>query len=207
MENWVGPAVTATIISSLIAITGWYVALRTSLRLDRTRREEKVRDVQTAVLAEIESNQSRFAIIDLDAHLGAIASRIRTEPNYTPYVPKDASTIIFDALLKAIHILPISTVEPVVSYYKQVIAVGYFVEDLRSESFRSLDPDRQIAMYTDYIDMIRSALNEAERAHHALSSSLKRADRLSSPASDHRSPPASASASNQTSATPPSRRI
>ena len=173
MSAWIGPAIVAAVISSSVTIAGWFVAHERDRRTEAARRQEKIRDVQTALLAEISSNISRFARIDLVEAAADKRDRILSDPGYTHFVPRDASTVVFDALPKEIHILPSQTIEPVVSYYKQAFAVAHFVDDLKSDAYEKLDPKRKAEMYVDYLRMIIAAVEKAEEARRVLGRSLQ----------------------------------
>jgi hypothetical protein len=91
---------------------------------------------------------------------------------YTPFVPRDAGTIVFDAILPEIHVVPSRVIVPTVSYYKQIARIGYFVDDLRTERFSLLAADRKTEMYLEYLGMIRKASRLAREAKAALEKSL-----------------------------------
>jgi hypothetical protein len=204
---WIGPVIVAAAISSLVTVIGWFVSHHTERRSDAARREEKIRDVQTALLAEIAGNRAQYADIDLDAHAAEVQARLLQEADYTPLVPRDAGTLVFDAVLADISVLPGETISPVVSYYKQVARIAHFVEDLKGERFARSPRELKFEMYLDYLGMIRKALRQAEAAEQALATSLSK-DPASSRASGPNSPSqlASASASAaQASQTPPPR--
>lgn len=116
METWVGPAVTATVISSLIAIIGWFVAYGSARRMERIRRREKIRDFQVALLAEIRSESHHLGTLDLDAHLSTIeqnyAEAGQANTSYSPFVPRPAGPILLPTLLPEIHLLPEKTMIP-----------------------------------------------------------------------------------------------
>jgi hypothetical protein len=191
---WIGPVIVAAAISSLVTVIGWFVSHQTERRSDAARRQEKIRDVQTALLAEIAGNRAQFAEIDLDAHAAEVQARLLQEPDYTPLVPRDAGALVFDAVLADISVLPGETISPVVAYYKQVARIAHFVEDLKGERFVRLPRELKFEMYLDYLGMIRKALRQAQAAEQALAASLSK-DRASSPASGPNSPSRSASAS------------
>ena len=144
------------------------------LWMERQQRHERIRDIQTALRAEIRSNRARLAGLDWDGHANAIARRIRNGGNtYTPFVPHEPQAMIFDSLLGHIHILPGRVIDPVVLYYRQIASVARFAEDLRSEKYAALDAGRKVDMYKDYLDMSKYAVELAEAAIAALSSALE----------------------------------
>jgi len=75
MEGWIGSAVVAVVISSLVTVAGWYATHRSERMLEAARRQERIQDIQTALLADIRSTSHRFRQIDLDQHLTDIWHR------------------------------------------------------------------------------------------------------------------------------------
>ena len=117
---WLGPAVIAAIISSAVNIFSSY---RIARKLDGDHRLEKTVDFTKAVLAEIISNVDRHSNINLQDHLREqldllepIGMPSGAVSVYTPFTPKRVSTLIFDALISEIYVLPTATVNEVVVY-------------------------------------------------------------------------------------------
>ena len=146
--------------------------------LDAMRRRERVRDVQTALRAEIRSDLNRLGGIDRVEHLDAVIERIEgselTPQSYTPFVPRESDSVVFDAIASEIHLLPTETVDAVVLYFKQVKTIAQFVEDLRGNRFQTLEVDRKVSMYQDYFDMLTYSGQLAEEAISALDKALER---------------------------------
>ena len=167
--------VIAAIVSAAVTALGWFASHWSEIRLDTQRRAEKIIDVQTALLAEIESNLTRYAEIDLDSHrtemVRKIARRGAKKP-FTPFVPRDAPEIVFEAMLPDIHILPTETIDDVVAYYKQEYKLRELVEDLRSSRYQELEQDRKAKLYEDYVWQIKTVLITGEQARNALRGSL-----------------------------------
>jgi hypothetical protein len=91
---------------------------------------------------------------------------------YTPFVPRESHTSLYTAIAKDISILPARVIDPLVLYYTQIGTISLFVEDLRSDRYQSLDNDRQIKMYEDYIAMKVYARELAVDAMDAINASL-----------------------------------
>lgn len=152
MSAWIGPALLAALIAALVNMVGWWVAFRNNHRLDQLRREEKVRDFQIALRAEIGSELQNLDDAEkLEGHLQTIAERYRTIKDYAVHVPHMAPNMVFDTILSEIHILPGAVIAPVVDYERRRQTVARFADELRDEQFRQLPQDRQLAMYTDYL--------------------------------------------------------
>jgi hypothetical protein len=76
-----------------VTIAGWYATHRSERLLETARRQEKIQDFQTALLADIRSTVHRFQQIDLDSHLSDMVAQIEGAPegrDYTPFVPPGA---------------------------------------------------------------------------------------------------------------------
>ena len=168
-------ALIAAIVSAVFTALGWFATHWSERRLESQRRTERIIDVQTALLAEIESNLTRYEEIDLDHHTKDMVRRITGKAqgkNFTPFVPRYATEMIFEAMLTDIHILPTETIDDVVAYYKQEYKLRELVEDLRSDRYRELEQDRKARIYEDYVWQIKTVLITGEQARGALRSSL-----------------------------------
>ena len=75
MGGWVGPAIIAAVISSLVSAAGWYVSYWTTIQTDHRRRREKVRDFQIALRAEIRSELHDLRTDDVDQQFALIEGR------------------------------------------------------------------------------------------------------------------------------------
>ncbi|MGH6855559.1 MAG: hypothetical protein ACREDX_05925 [Aestuariivirga sp.] len=178
----------AAIVSAAVTALGWFASHWSETRLEAKRRDEKIVDVQTALLAEIESNLTRYEEIDLDGHMADMTRRILRKgrgSTFTPFVPRDAPEIVFEAMLPDIHILPTITIDDVVAYYKQEYKLRELVEDLRSDRYRELEQDRKAHLYEDYVWQIKTVLVIGQQARLALRDSLGMAPlAVNNPAAD-----------------------
>jgi hypothetical protein len=168
-------ALIAAVVSAAVTALGWFASHWSERRLEAGRRQEKIIDVQWALLAEIESNLLRYAEIDLDEHADQMERSImagRGTAGFTPFVPRDAPEIIFEAFIPDIHILPTETIRDVVSYYKQEYKLRELIEDLRNERYVKLARDRKALFYSDYVWQIKTVLSKGEKARTALARQL-----------------------------------
>jgi len=167
--------VIAAIVSAAVTALGWFASHWSETRLEAKRRDEKIVDVQTALLAEIESNLTRYEEIDLDDHVADMTRRILRKGRaqaFTPFVPRDAPEIVFEAMLPDVHILPTETIDDVVAYYKQEYKLRELVEDLRSDRYQELEQTRKARLYEDYVWQIKTVLITGAQARDALRGSL-----------------------------------
>jgi len=167
--------VIAAIVSAAVTALGWIASHWSETRLEAKRRDEKIVDVQTALLAEIESNLTRYEEIDLDDHVAEMTRRILRKGQkrpFTPFVPRDAPEIVFEAMLPDVHILPTETIDDVVAYYKQEYKLRELVEDLRSSRYQELEQARKARLYEHYVWQIKTVLITGAQARDALRGSL-----------------------------------
>ena len=169
MQAWVGPAIIAAVISGLISVLVVQLNFRQEHARERRRREEKIRDFQIALRAEIRGELLNLSRIDLAALLQEVEHRYNSEEGFSVAVPRMAKHIVFVAIASEIHILPEAVIDPVVLYARQRQVVESLAEDIREPSFKTLSKDRQLAMYRDYLRMWETWRDFAARAELALS--------------------------------------
>jgi hypothetical protein len=174
MELWIGPALTAALISGVVTCIGWFFSTWQNRNYEKIRRAEKVRDVTIAIAAEIAHNIERFALYDLDAHLIEITNKIHNDVNFTPLVPRYRTILIFDQIIGTIEILPHDLIVPTLDYFKAEYVLQLFVDDLRSDAYREREPLKKAQMYEDYVVMIRDAIEKGKIAKEATMTYLKR---------------------------------
>jgi len=172
MEVWVGPAIVAALVSATVSAIGWIVTFRVTLRLEQLRRDEKVHDFQVALRAEIDSDALTLLVVDRAVFLEEISDRYRADLTYSVLVPQLSSNVVFEAIVKDIPILPASVIAPVIHYARLRQTIGQFVGDLRSPSFPTLAAERQLVMYSDYLEMSGRLEVLARNALAALDASL-----------------------------------
>ena len=170
LSPWIGPAIVAAVISAVITAIGWYASHVSSRGLEVVRRREGILDVQTALRAEIRTHRQRLLLFrnegkEVAEKIGAAAS---SRTSFTPFIPREIKPFVFDAVVANIHILPTEVIDPVVYYYAQLASIAQFADDLRSERYQSLEPDRKLKMYEDYVAMGLYALELAEGAIKAI---------------------------------------
>ena len=101
-----------------------------------------------------------------------IIANIEASDGYTPFIPREDTTTIYDALTSEMHILPNDVIDPVVLYYAHARSIAHFVDDLRSDAFAKLEPSRKVQMYRDYIAMKVQAYELAGAAITAIDEAL-----------------------------------
>ena len=173
MAAWIGPVIIAAAISGVINIVGWFVAFRNTRRLEQAKREEKIIDVQSALLAEIRSDHASLGYIDVPATMDLLKEKFAgSKGGYMPLIPRDAGTPIFQSVVSDISILPTDVIDPIVIYYKQHETIAHFAEDLRGIHFAELTGNQKLQMIEDYLSLKNHARSLAEDAIHALERSF-----------------------------------
>jgi hypothetical protein len=172
MNAWVGPAIVAAAISSVIGVLSLYLNAWLTLRLDRTRRLEKVRDVQIALLAEIRADIHNLKFFDLDENLAMVRESYETIPDYSAR-PSQPPPILMEEMIKSeVQILPSWVIDSVFLYLRQKKTIEVFVQDMRGDDFVARPKETQLLMYADYIDMKKTELKLARNARDTLEASL-----------------------------------
>lgn len=135
------------------------------LARDRERRAERIRDVHRALYAEIGAYLHNLGSeAQLDRARDSVLARMREDDLYRPLIPTEREQTIFAAIVTEIHILPRTTIDPVVLFHRQLGAIAALIEDMRSDAFRRALPWQREAIYSDYIEMKKQALRYGEYA-------------------------------------------
>lgn len=192
MEDRSFATLLAASLSAVVALAIWAGNKAWERREARRLRWAQIADIQRALLAEVEAHVYQLRLNDLQAHRREMLERMEREPDFVVMVPSETHATIFRALLPQIHLLPGPVVEPVSLYYSQIITVAHLADDIRSDRYAGISPDRRAAIYGHFIEMKVEALRMGEVARDALKMSIERMDRpaywFSSPAADPSAP-------------------
>jgi hypothetical protein len=172
MELWVGPVIVAAVVSAVVTAAGWFVTSWQAMRIEQRRRDERVRDYQIALRAEIASDLLMMEVSSGEQFLVAVTEATTQNPAYVPFIPRLSPNPVFEALVRELHVLPGRTIDRVIHYARLRRTLDSFVEDLRSESYARLAPARRLTMYADYVAMQDRLEVLAEHAVAALDASL-----------------------------------
>lgn len=158
----------SAVIGAVVVALGWMVgAFRERSRAEYFR-SERIRDVQRALYAEIRAYLEVLRRDQLDSYRVEMVARMQSKDSkgndFIPLIPIESNDTVFRAIVSDIHILPRSSIDPVVLYYSQLNVITAMIEDLRSDAFRQMDTERRIRMYSDYIDLKKEALELGEEA-------------------------------------------
>jgi hypothetical protein len=142
------------VVAGAFVAAGW-VFNGTQIRRDAARlRAERLRDVHRALYAEIGSTLANlWGAANLADEAEKLVKRMRADPDFVPFIPREHGDHVYNAIVADIHILPRRTIDPVVAYYSQIKAVAALADDMRGQAFRKMSQERRIAMYEDYVLM------------------------------------------------------
>ncbi|MGB0799535.1 MAG: hypothetical protein ACPGRD_09485 [Planktomarina sp.] len=154
----VPPGIWPALIAGSVVAIGWIVNGRRNRREARKLRREKLRDFHRAIYAEIGPNLINLGGDQaLDENRWAMEQALVADNTFVPFVPREQNNRIFEALVNDIHILPRTSIDPIVNYYRQLAMITLLADDMRGDKFRTLSPERRMAIYGDYIEMKKQA--------------------------------------------------
>jgi len=151
MQAWIGPAIIAALIAAIFGI------LREK-HFDGKRRHERVKDIQIALLAEIRAYVAVLKRDRLDEFEQGMLARMQGDKDFVPFIPREKNDTVFQAILVDIHILPESSIDPVVVYYSQIVAIAEMALDMRTTMFAKLEMQRRMDVYRNFISMKQEAV-------------------------------------------------
>lgn len=156
--NWQDDRVQQASIAGLVISVGWFMGFFLREISQLMGRWERVRDVHRALYAEIGHNLYNLGEGDaLETQRVDMLDRIQSGQGFVPLIPRERNDTVFRSIAEEIHILPRTSVDPVVAYYSQLAAIDAMVEDMRGETFKTISEERRAAMYGDYIDLKQQA--------------------------------------------------
>jgi hypothetical protein len=152
-------------IAGAVVALGWLVNGWQNRRDAARLRRERLRDAHKALYAEIRYACATFwGEGEAEADGRRLIARMRGEPGFVPFVPREADDRVYDAMLPQIDVLPRQTIDAIVAFYAVLRAIGALAEDMRGARFAQLDPERRIAIYADYLAMRRRAFDYGQHA-------------------------------------------
>ncbi len=146
------PRLWQAVIAGFFVAAGWVYNGWRNRRDAAHLREERIRDVHRALFAEIGAYLDSIGSLEaLQRGHDRIVERMEADAGFMPFHPTEEPDRVYRAIIGEIHILPRTSIDVVVAFYGQVAAIGAFIEDMRSERFANLSPNRRRAIYDDYI--------------------------------------------------------
>lgn len=177
LDTLMSPQAQQAIIAGLFLAVGWVVVAWQNRRRDLANREERVRDVQGALHAEIQVYTETLESQVLPLYGAQIEGQILAQPGFFPVIPTEKNDRIYNAIVDEIHVLPFDVVRPVVKYYYQLSVIAEMASDLRALDIHTISADRAARMYRHYIEMKIEAIERGNRALEFLGAYLEGGNR------------------------------
>ncbi|UWQ20656.1 hypothetical protein [Jannaschia sp. W003] len=153
------------LIAGAVVAAGWLVNGWRNRADARRLRAERLRDAHKALFAEIRDVCAAYWLEGrAEEHAAGLVARMEADPAFVPFVPREVHGPIYAAMIPQIDILPRQTIDWIVAFYALLRSVEAMAEDMRGERFATLEPDRRIAIYRDYIAMRIRAFGYGQRA-------------------------------------------
>ncbi|MCQ0970323.1 hypothetical protein MLD63_07790 [Paracoccus sp. TK19116] len=167
-DRIVAAFVTAIVGGSVVAL-GWIITHLLSRHRDRVLREERIGDIQRALLAEI---RAHVAVLELQGPEPRMLDMDRVgDADYLPILPHDANDRIFRAIVEQVHMLPQWAIDPVVRYYRLIAVRAALAQDIRSTTKDY--PKRAAQMFRDYLGINEEAKETGLEAVEILTASVR----------------------------------
>ncbi|AUH63178.1 hypothetical protein [Paracoccus zhejiangensis] len=167
-DRVVASLVTALVGGGVVA-AGWFWTHALSRRRDKLLRNERIDDIQRALLAEI---RAHVVALERQSDAGGLEARpLISDEDYLPILPHDANDRIFRAIVEEVHMLPEWAIDPVVRYYRLLAVRAALAQDIRSNAKDY--PRRAAEMFRDYVLLNEETLETGLDAMEILTASVK----------------------------------
>ena len=159
----------AAIVAGSVIATGWLTSTIFS-ELGKTQlKNERLRDYHKALYAEIGNTLAAYYVDgEADQFAQGIVTRMEADAAFVPFIPREAHDRVFSALVDEVEVLPRQTIGGVIAFYALVGSIGALADDMRSETFRTLEQERRILIYRDYVEMRKRAARMGEYVLHLI---------------------------------------
>ena len=169
LNDRVAAALVTALVGGGVVAAGWFWTHALSRRRDKLLRNERIDDIQRALLAEI---RAHVIALERQSDAGGLVSLTRiTDEDYLPVLPHDANDRIFRAIVEEVHMLPEWAIDPVVRYYRLLAVRAALAQDIRSNAKDY--PRRAAEMFRDYILLNEETLDTGLDAMEILTASVK----------------------------------
>lgn len=146
------------VVTGLVIAAGWIVTFAIQeFRAEQARRAE-VAEIMTAFGAEIH-DALKGAVVEgmtRSARGRDFSAKIREgggQGPYHPFVPRPNVTVVFDAMSNRAHLLPQRTLFAIVTFYTLYRDIAAMSDDLNSDPFRAMPPDRRAEQFDQFVDL------------------------------------------------------
>ena len=162
---YLDPRVWQALIAGGVVAAGWLVNGWQNRREAARLRAERLRDAHKALFAEIRNACAEYwGEGEAERQSEMLLARMEAEPDFVPFIPREAHDLVFGSILPRADVLPRQTIDPIVAFYALVRSIAALGEDMRGDRFRRLEPDRRQAIYRHYIQMRTRALTYGQNA-------------------------------------------
>ncbi|MFC6584639.1 hypothetical protein [Sulfitobacter aestuariivivens] len=146
------------LIAGLVIAIGWLTTAIFAELGKRRARAEKLRDYHKAIYAEIGNTlESLWVPNESEAYVAKLIKKMKQDESYVPFIPREQHDHVYDAVIAEIDVLPRQTIDAIVAYYSLTKSLSALADDMRGETFRGLEAERRVAMYSDYVGMRKQA--------------------------------------------------
>lgn len=172
--DWSQTSVQQAGLAAVVVASGWFAGFflrEIGIDLDRA---ERLRDMHRALYAEIQHNLENLGTVeDLQKHGSQMLALIHRDPEFVPFIPRERNDTVFQAIVEELHILPRTSIDPVVRYYSQLAAMDALVDDMRGDTFKDMAEGRRAAIYQDYIGIRMRLIDYGTEATRAINAYAK----------------------------------
>lgn len=145
------------VIAGTVVATGWLMTFSFRETSELIERNQRGRDLQKALRAEIEDYFEALDDEDSDATIENLRAKFmgakKDDEKIPVFFPLVSEPVIFNTLSQDIHILPENVINDTIRFYSMLSDIRLFAEDLRSTSFANLSLPSQLLAFEDYIEM------------------------------------------------------
>lgn len=153
----------ALIAGGVVAL-GWLFNGWRIRRDARRLRRERLRDAHKALFAEIRDVCAAYWLDGrAEEHAAALIARMEREPDFVPFIPREVHGLIYRSMVTEIDVLPRQTIDWIVAFYSLIRSIEALADDMRGERFPTLEPERRLAVYCEYIAMRQRAFGYGQR--------------------------------------------
>lgn len=170
LQSLLNPTIVASLVAASVAMLAWPVNDLLNRRRARGLRNERVNDVQRALLAEIRAHVVSLEMQRLDGETArALIARLR-EGQYIHLSPSEANDRIYTSIISEVHILPHWVIDPVVTYYRQIAVMATMARDVQAQI--ETNPGRAADMFADYLELADEARETGHESMRLLIASI-----------------------------------
>ena len=164
-------------IAGTVVAGGWIMTFLLRELSDSIARDQKSRDLQKALAAEIHDYTVSLHVHDPEQWKRNVEADVMRggstlEDGFFPYFAKISEPVIFNRIAGDISLLPEDVIDAVIQFYSTLSDLRLLIDDLNSLEFRRLEKARRVIGYKDLTDLLTTAAAIAKDAGKSLEMSL-----------------------------------